>query len=356
MARGRDRGAWFITLLLVATACAGGPESPPQVGEPGSEVLACQVTDETGIEDGGFNQVVHEGLEASKAELGVAVDLLESKAPSDYEPNLVALVKRECDIIISSSPALAEVTKVVAEANPGQKFAIVEFEYSPPIEGVLSLTFEAGEAAFLAGYLAAGVTTTGKVGTFGSVNLPSITELMGAFGAGVEYRNQEQGSKVELIGWGPAKRDVLFSEGLGRGAGRRTAQVLIEAGADVLFPVVGPDQQVAIGAATAVREVPEVKLIWTEGDGCALAPSLCDLILTSVIKNVDMAVMEAVTAVMEDRFAGGSRAYVGTLGNGGVSIAPFRAFEDLVPLELKSELELVRWGLINGSISLEARE
>ena len=43
------------------------------------------------------------------------------------------------------------------------------------------------QAAFLAGYAAAAASNTGKVGVFGGVDIPQVTDFMDGFALGVEY-------------------------------------------------------------------------------------------------------------------------------------------------------------------------
>ena len=81
------------------------------------------------------------------------------------------------------------------------------------------------------------------------------------------------------------------------------------------------------GQTAAVQDAGEGSLIWVDTDGCVSVEEFCDLFLTSVMKNMDVAVHDTVTAAAQDNFEGG--AYVGTLENDGVGIAPFNEFEDV---------------------------
>ena len=79
---------------------------------------------------------------------------------------------------------------------------------------MLGQVFNTDEAAFLAGYLAAGTTKTGKVGTFGGINIPPVTIFMDGFYYGVQKYNADNGTNVEVLGWDPAKQKGLFTEQL----------------------------------------------------------------------------------------------------------------------------------------------
>ena len=76
---------------------------------------------------------------------------------------------------------LGDATKAAAEANPDIKFSIVDYTYDPVIPNVIGQIFNTDQAGFLAGYVAAGVTKTGKIGTFGGLQIPTVTVFMDGF-------------------------------------------------------------------------------------------------------------------------------------------------------------------------------
>ena len=116
---------------------------------------------------------------------------LESKEIADYEKNINAFIEEKCDMIITVGFLLGDATKAAAEANPDLKFSIVDYAYDPAIPNVVGQVFQTDEAAFLAGYLAAGMTKTGKVGTFGGTPHPHSHHLHGRFREGVAYYNSK---------------------------------------------------------------------------------------------------------------------------------------------------------------------
>ena len=68
------------------------------------------------------------------------------------------------------------------------------------------------------------------------------------------------------------------------------------------------------------------------------------------MKRLDAAVFGTITDALEGNFQGGGT-YVATLSNGGVGVAPFHDFEDLVPDNIKEDLKAIESGIINGTIS-----
>lgn len=333
-------------LSIVAAACGNGGEAEPSP-EPQAEVLACQVTDVGGIDDRSFNQTAFAGLERAETELGVEIAFLESQQQTDYEPNINAFLDRGCDIIITVGFLLGDATAAAAEANPDQSFAIVDFAYDPPLDNVLALTFDTDQAAFLAGYLAAGVSKTGKVGTYGGIQLPTVTIFMDGLYAGVQYYNEQNDARVELLGWDPDKGTGLFTGDFeDQAKGRQTTEDLISEGADIILPVAGPVGGGTIAAVEDSKE--EDAVIWVDTDGCVTFAETCPTFLTSILKNMDVAVFDAIQAVVDGTFEGGT--YVGTLENDGVGVAEFHEFADDVPDELAQEIEEIKQKIIDGEL------
>ena len=91
-----------------------------------SEVKVGVITDVGGVNDGSFNQSAWEGLTRANEELGITTNYLESHTDSDYIPNLETFIDEEYDLIICIGYQLADAMREEAEANPDQKFAIVD--------------------------------------------------------------------------------------------------------------------------------------------------------------------------------------------------------------------------------------
>lgn len=349
-----------LALTLVAAAC--GDDDDNGDGDTGgggegaaSDFKACQVTDTGGVDDRSFNQTAFEGLQQAADEVGFEAKALESETEADFEPNIQANIDDGCNLIVTVGFLLGDATAAAAEANPDQDFAIVDYDYSQEggdsadeFDNVRELTFSTDQAAFLAGYVAAATTETDKVGTYGGINIPTVTIFMEGFQAGIEYYNEENDANVELLGWDSANPDGgLFTGDFENQAnGRSTTESLIEDGADIIMPVAGP---VGLGSIEAIEAGGgDQRLIWVDTDGCVSVEESCDMFLTSVMKNMDVAVYDTTTAAADGNFEGGL--YTGTLENEGVDIAPFHEFDDQVPDEVKSAVDDLREQIIAGDI------
>ena len=334
--------AVFAGALLLA-AC-GEPDDGPDGDAAGSDYRGCFVTDAGGVDDQSFNQTSWAGLERAEAEFGVDIAVLESTSESDFEPNIQAFIDQDCDLIVTAGFLLVEATEAAAAANPDQLFAFVDGNIEG--ENLLGLTFATEQAGFLAGYVAAAMTESGIIGTYGGLNIPPVTVFMDGYLAGASYYNDEFGTDVVVEGWDG--EDGLFTGNFeSQDDGRNITDTLLQAGADIVMPVAGP---VGLGTATAIEDFGEGKMIWVDTDGYE-STQFGELMLTSVMKNMDVAVYDAMAAVVDGTFEGGL--YVGTLENDGVGIAPFHDFEDEVPQEVKDAIPGLIDGIIAGEVSVD---
>jgi putative spermidine/putrescine transport system substrate-binding protein len=242
---------------------------------------------------------------------------------------------------------LGDATKAAAEKNPDMKFSIVDFAYDPTIPNVLGQVFSTDQAGFLAGYVAASVTKTGKIGTFGGIQIPSVTVFMDGYALGAKAYNEKHGTNVEVLGWDPVAQTGLFTGNFeSTDDGRTMGQTLMDEGADIIMPVAGP---VGLGTAAAAKERGNTYIIGVDADWYLTNPDYADIILTSVLKNMDITTVAAIKSVMDGTFKGGVT--VGTLENGGVGLAPFHDLESVVPKDVVAELDAVKADIIAGKVA-----
>lgn len=339
--------ALVSVLALSATACGDAPTESETSSE-NSDFKACMVTDSGGVDDRSFNQTSWEGIQQAVDEFGIESSVLESGSNADFVPNINQFVQQDCGLIVTVGFLLADATEQAAKDNPDQNFAIVDFVYEKPVDNIKPLVFNTAEAAFMAGYLAAGTTESGKVATFGGIKIPTVTIFMDGFWQGVQHHNEENGTNVQVLGWNQETQNGSFTgDFTDQNKGKTLTENFIRQGADIVMPVAGP---VGLGAAAAAQESEGTKIIWVDTDGCVSAKQYCGVFLTSVMKGMDVAVKEVVEATMNDEFD--SEPFIGTLENGGVQIAPLHEFEDEVPDELKTQLDEVKQAIIAGEIEI----
>ncbi len=310
-------GAGALTLA----ACGSAPEETAGGGSDAgggasSDYKACMVSDAGGWDDKSFNESSYNGL-------------------------------------------LAPATGKAAQANPDTDFAIVDSTAQDAdgnpieLENVKPLEFDTAQAAFLAGYLAAGTTETGKVATYGGVNIPTVTIFMDGFVDGVAHYNETHGTEVEALGWNKESQEGSFTGDFeDQTKGKAVSDEFYSAGADIVMPVAGP---VGAGTLASAKEGEDRKVIWVDADGYetnASDPEAQATILTSVMKEMTTGVEDVIGGAAEGEYD--ATPYVGTLENGGVGLAPFHDFEDEVPAELSGEIETLTQEIIDGTVVVES--
>lgn len=367
----------LLVLALVAAAC-GGDDETDVGGDDGGDTTAttvaaaadtkiCEVTDTGGVDDKSFNASAWAGAQSAAADFGAEAKVLESQAETDYEVNINSFVDQNCDLIVTVGFLLGDATQTAANANPDQKFAIVDFAYgnvtdadgnevlddegnpSPQIENanVKGLLFNTDEASFLAGYLAAGVSKTGVVGTFGGINIPPVSIFLEGFANGVAHYNSVKGTDVKVLGWDTETKDGLFTGNFeSLDDGRAFAQNLVDEGADVVFPVAGP---VGLGSAALASELGTFFMIGVDVDAYESDTNNQSVYLTSVLKRIDNAVYAAADETLNGTFS--DELYFGTLANEGVGLAPYHDLAGEVSDELAAEIEALKADIISGAIS-----
>ncbi len=338
-----------------------GASDTPSVTEETSETVAadqypdftaCMVSDSGGFDDKSFNQTSHDGLEAAASNYGVQTSEVESNDPSQFGDNIQSMVGEGCNEITTVGFLLAEDTLASAKKNKDVDYAIVDFAYfdeegnNTAPANLKGLTFDTGQPSFLAGYLAAAKSESGAVGTFGGLNIPTVTIFMDGFAQGVEYYNEENGAAVQVLGWNRESKEGSFTEDFeSTTKGQNIAEELIAQGADVIFPVAGP---AGLGGLQAAQDN-DVWGIWVDTDGCISAEEYCDSLLTSVVKGMDVAVEQSILDSASGAFS--NEPYNGTLENGGVSLAPYGPNAD-VDDELAATIEELTAQIIAGEITV----
>jgi basic membrane protein A len=329
-----------------------------------AQIKVGMVTDTGGIDDKSFNQLSWKGVQDAVAQLGVDGKYLESHQQSDYDKNIQQFISENENLIITVGFLMGVNTATAAKANPNTKFAIIDYQYPdcatgqtegkdcgsatvmPNVEGTF---FQTDQAAFLAGYLAAGMSKTGTVGTWGGVNIPTVTIFMKGFQAGIVYYNTKHNTKVKLLGWDDATQKGAFINNFtSTDDGKNMSASMAQQGADIILPVAGG---AGLGAGAYCESVtPKCLIIGVDQDWFFSAPEYNDIELSSVQKRVDTAAFNTIQAVINGKFQGGTATF--NLANNGVVLAPLHNFASVVPASLQSEIQQVQADLISGAITV----
>lgn len=358
--------ALAATAALALAACGAAPEeaeTPAATGEtsategteaPAGDFLACLVSDQGGWDDQSFNQSAFEGMQMAVEDLGIKSAESESQSDADYGPNVDAMVQQGCNLTIGVGFLLEDPIQAAAEANPDTNFALIDSTFSAPdfspveLENAKPIIFNTAEAAYLAGYVAAGMTETGTVATFGGMQIPSVTIFMDGFVDGVARYNEDNGTDVQALGWDKDAQNGAFTGDFDNQAnGQTLATQFISQGADIIMPVAGP---VGLGAAAAAQ-AEGARIIGVDSDWYN-STEYGAIVITSVVKQIGQAVFDAVDEANSGNFT--AEPYVGTLANEGVGLAPFHDFDSQVPQELKDAVADLQQQIIDGELVVES--
>ena len=318
--------------------------APSESAPANPDFKACMVSDSGGFDDKSFNQTSLKGQTDAAEQFGIQTAQVESTGDEQYADNINQLVQQSCNEITTVGFLLGDATLAAAKKNPDVDFAIVDFAYDKAPANLKGLVYATEQPSFLAGYLAAGMSESGVVGTFGGLPIPTVTSFMEGFRQGVEMYNKDNGADVKLLGWDG--KDGSFTEDFeDKTKGQSVGEQLIGQGADILFPVAGP---AGLGGLQAAKDA-GARGIWVDTDGFE-STEYGDLLLTSVAKGLDVSVTEAIKESIDGSFS--NELYQGTLENGGVGLSPYHDFDSEIPQELKDKIEELKAGIIDGSITV----
>jgi len=307
----------IVALVFVLPGMLREPEPPPAAFRVGV------VLSTGGRGDNSFNDAAIAGLERAKTELGIEYSYQEPKEVPQMEEFHRLFAQQQVDLIIGVGFLQADAINKVAREFPNQKWAVVDTVIDLP--NVKSLVFREHEGSFLAGALAASLTTTNKVGFVGGMQIPLIARFEKGFMHGVEHVNTLRGRTVAVLSnyigtTGAAFRDPV--------AGKELALAQIAQGADIIYHASGGSGQGVFEAASEKG----VKAIGVDSNQNWIKPGS---ILASMMKRVDVAVFNAIKATKEGAFTAGANSF--GVKEGGVGLTDLAAVTDVERAALKND-------------------
>jgi basic membrane protein A len=264
-----------------------------------------------GLGDKSFNDSAYRGLEKAKQDLGIDFKYVEPASSAEDENYLREYADAGYDLIIATGFTMTDATATVAKDYPEAKFALIDDAVD--IENVRSLTFAEKEGAFLAGALAAMMSKTGVVGFIGGMEVPLIKKFQRGYEEGAKYINPD----IKVISTYTASQNP-FNDPV---KGKENTISQINQGADVVFHAAGGT---GLGVIDAAREK-GVFAIGADSNQDGIAPGT---VLTSILKNVDVAVYDTIKSVQDGNFKGGIEVF-GVKENG-VGVTDFEFSKDKI--------------------------
>ena len=313
-----------------APAPTEAPTEAPTTAAPAAKVKIGMVTDVGGVNDQSFNQTSWEGLQALAAEdSSFEVKYLESKTDADYQTNINTFIDDGYDLIICVGYMLADATKEAAEANPNQKFAIIDDSTCADLPNVACLMFAQEQASYLVGLVAGSVTQSKTVGYVQGM----VSDTMNLFGIGYITGVLEVCPDAQVLQYNANN----FGDIPG---GNTAAKDMITKGADVIYHAAG-------GTGMGVINACDEAGIWAIGVDTDQSPLAPEHVITSAMKRVDVASQDISKAVKAGNFTAGVHLY--DLSNGGVDLAPTRTH---IPADVLKLVEEKKAAIIAGQFTV----
>ena len=333
-----------ITLALALTAC--GSEDEPggegtDGGEGDSDITIGLAYDVGGRGDQSFNDSAAAGADQAVEEFGFKLEEAEAtdgEAESAREERLRTFADAGVDPIIAVGFAYAPSVAKVAPEYPDIHFALIDSADATG-ENIANLLFAEEQGSFLVGAAAALESQAGNIGFVGGVNTPLIAKFEAGYIAGaqavnpdIEVQSQYLTEPPDFSGFGdPAK-------------GKTTAEGMFQNGADIVYHAAGGSGGGVFEAAAEAGGF----AIGVDSDQYETAdPSVQDVIITSMLKKVDVGVFEYLTEVNDGTFPSGEVTY--DLESDGVG---YSTSGDMLSQETIDQLEDFKQQIIDGEITV----
>ena len=297
-----------------------------------AELKVALVLDRGGKDDKSFNASAYEGATEAKKKLGITLKYVEASDDNAFEPLLRAFAQKDFDLIIGIGFAQKESIAKAAAQFPQRHFAIVDAEVDAP--NVRSLLFEEHEGAYIVGAIAALTSKTGKVGFVGGMDVPLIRRFEMGYEAGAKKINPritvlDNYCGVTSAAWNNPPK------------GKELGLAQYDAGADVIFAAAGAS---GFGVFDAAEERKKFA-IGVDSNQNWIKPGL---ILTSMLKRVNLAVYATIEEAKAGKFTGGVKRF--GLPDKGVDYAVDQYNEKILPESVRQRADELKAEIIAGKI------
>lgn len=326
-------------LALTATAC--GESSTESGGKKNKGVgLAFDVG---GRDDHSFNEAAARGTDKAEKELGVKTKEMtagNNETEETREQRLTSLAKAGYNPVIGVGFNYGKSVNKVAKDFPDTTFGVVDEQSHA--KNVVGMTFAENEASYLVGVAAAKKTKTDKVSFIGGVDNALIQKFEAGYVKGV--KDTDPKIKVEV--------DYLYKEsdkGFNDPArAKNMAKGMLSRGNDVIYTAAGQS------GAGSIEEISKKKGAWAIGvDSDQYRQKglgkYKDAILTSSVKNVDVAVFELIKSVKDGKPLTGNQTF--SLKEKGVSVATSGGFID----DIKDDIDKATEKITSGEVKVPTR-
>lgn len=292
------------------------------------------VLDKGGKDDKSFNSSAYDGAKKAEKELGIELKYVEATDNNSLETLHRNFAQKNYDLIIGVGFAQTDAIKKVSSLFPKIHFALVDGDVKA--DNVRSLLFAEHEGAFLAGAAAAMKSKTMVIGFIGGMDIPLIRRFQKGYEAGAKLVDHKVKVITNYVGvtseaWNnPTKAKEMALSQIGQKA-------------DVIFHAAGASGAGVFDAAADKK----VYAIGVDSNQNSLKPGV---VLTSMMKRVDLAVYDTIKTAKAGQFKSGS-VYYGLKDNG-VELAFDSNNEKIWTAAQKKMLENIRQQIIKGEVKV----
>lgn len=297
------------------------------------------VKDDFSNEENYFTDLAVDGLERIKKEYGARIEIFDTNSSEDYEKRFREAAQNN-DLTFASTFKFLESLNNVAKDYPDKNFAIADTISDLP--NVKSIDFKDEQGAFLMGIIAGNFTQTNKVGFIGAIKEDLIETFLSGFMAGLKisnedaYKNIKEGNLIQYVG--------NFSD---KKKANDIAKKMYDEGVDIIFESAG---EAGEGLFKAAKEKGKYA-IGVDIDWAERFPEYADVILSSMMKNLDDAVYTTAKEVINSDFKAGpeNKMEIG-LKNNGIEVA--KTTSNLVSKEILDKVEKYKEAIIKGEFNV----
>jgi len=331
-----------LVALNAALLVVGHLIAPARGGAGASRVRVGLVFDVGGRGDKSFNDAAWYGLARARDELGAEIRTIEPGDGSDRESALRQLAAGGSELVIGVGFIFSADLDRLAAEFPAVKFAGIDYsptEGRPIPPNLVGLRFREQEGSFVVGAIAGLTTRSKQVGFVGGMKIPLIRKFEAGYIAGVHHVCPA----CEVLSAYAGTEPKAFADPT---LGHELAVAQYDRGADVIYHAAG---KTGDGVLAAARER-GARAIGVDSDQFDAAPCC---VVTSMIKRVDVAVVDAVRAVAERRFEGGLREL--GLADDGVGFVADERNRRLLPPEVVAEARRLAAEIVAGRIEVPSQ-
>lgn len=289
-----------------------------------------------GLGDKSFNDSAYRGLEMAKKDFGIDFKYVEPKSSLEDEEFLREYADADYDFIIGVGYPMKDAIENVARDYPDIKFAMIDNTTNE--QNIKNLLFKEEEGSFLMGALAAMMSKSGVIGFVGGIDIPLINKFKNGYIQGAKYINPNIKVLSAYIGGTTAFNDPLKA--------KEMSTLQIKQGADVLYHAAG-------GSGLGVLEAAKDNNIYAIGVDSDQDDFIKGTVLTSMIKNVDVAVYNTVKSILDNKFQSGDFYY--GLAEDGVGTTDFRNTREIIGNEKIEKIQIIINKIKSNEIKIEEK-